>query len=187
MEQSNDWQRDLRNAAIAIGWTVKGWRFTDGVRQGFLELAASEPDRIKVVEADRDVEAVWADIKACVDGFSDEKEGDHMPLRINSKSPNRTPSPLPESEPRLKIDSPQRTFAVDLSKESDQQVRQRLEELLGKIQQQGKRLGQTPTYSELKAYRELVKKFMSKRSVKCMMWSLVQVGTGGVGKKAIPW
>ena len=40
-------------------------------------------------------------------------------------------------------------------------MRQRLEELLGKIQQQGKRLGQTPTYSELKAYRELVKKFMS--------------------------
>ena len=84
-----------------------------------------------------------------------------MPLRINSKSPSRTPPPLPEAEPRQKIDSPQRSFSVDLSKEADQQVRERLEELLGKIQQQGKRLGQTPTYSELKAYRELVKKFMS--------------------------
>lgn len=84
-----------------------------------------------------------------------------MPLRINSKSPSRKPSPLPETEPRQKIDSPQRSFSVDLSKEADQQVRERLEELLGKIQQQGKRLGQTPTYSELKAYRELVKKFMS--------------------------
>lgn len=84
-----------------------------------------------------------------------------MSLRINSKSTNLTPSPLPETEPRQKVNSTQRTFAVDMSKESDQQARQHLEELLGKIQQQGKRLGQTPTYSELKAYRDLVKKFMS--------------------------
>ena len=47
----------------------EGMAFHRRVRQGFLELAASEPDRIKVVEADRDVEAVWADIKACVTDF----------------------------------------------------------------------------------------------------------------------
>ena len=83
-----------------------------------------------------------------------------MSLRID-KSQNRTQSLPADAESRNKIESSQRGFAVDLSKESDQQTRQRLEELMGKIQEQGKRLGQTPTFSELKSYRELVKKFMS--------------------------
>jgi hypothetical protein len=84
-----------------------------------------------------------------------------MPLRINSKTPSRTTTSAPETEARPKVDSTQRPFSLDLSKEAGQQARERLEELLGKIQQQGKRLGQTPTFSELKSYRELVKKFMS--------------------------
>jgi uncharacterized protein len=83
-----------------------------------------------------------------------------MAMRID-KSQNRTPSTAPENEARARVGSAQRGFSVDLSKESDQQVRQHLEELLGKIQQQGKRLGQTPTFGELKSYRDLVKKFMS--------------------------
>ena len=83
-----------------------------------------------------------------------------MALRID-KNQSRAQSVSSDSEPRHKVESSQRGFAVDLSKESDQQTRQRLEELLGKIQEQGKRLGQIPTFSELKAYRELVKKFMS--------------------------
>ena len=83
-----------------------------------------------------------------------------MPLRID-KNQNRTQSLPADAESRNKIESSQRGFAVDLSKEANQQTRQRLEELMGKIQEQGKRLGQTPTFSELKSYRELVKKFMS--------------------------
>lgn len=83
-----------------------------------------------------------------------------MSLRID-KSQNRTQSLPADAESRNKIESSQRGFAVDLSKEANQQTRQRLEELMGKIQEQGKRLGQTPTFSELKSYRELVKKFMS--------------------------
>lgn len=83
-----------------------------------------------------------------------------MALRIN-KADSRPSSAPAESEPRQKVTPGQRGFAVDLSKEADQQTRERLEELLKKIQEQGKRLGQTPTFSELKSYRELVKKFMS--------------------------
>lgn len=83
-----------------------------------------------------------------------------MSLRID-KNQNRTQSLPADAESRNKIESSQRGFAVDLSKEANQQTRQRLEELMGKIQEQGKRLGQTPTFSELKSYRELVKKFMS--------------------------
>ena len=84
-----------------------------------------------------------------------------MPMRISNKTPGQTTLPLTEADGRNKVEATSRGFAADLSKEADQQVRQRLEELLERIQQQGKRLGQTPTYSELKSYRELVKKFMS--------------------------
>ena len=83
-----------------------------------------------------------------------------MALRIN-KADSRPSSAPTESEPRQKVVPGQRGFSVDLSKEADQQTRERLEELLKKIQEQGKRLGQTPTFSELKSYRTLVKKFMS--------------------------
>ena len=83
-----------------------------------------------------------------------------MGLRVD-KSQSRSRSVATEPETRHKVAIPQQGFSVDLSKESDQQVRAHLEELLGKIQQQGKRLGQTPTFSELRSYRELVKKFMS--------------------------
>jgi uncharacterized protein YaaR (DUF327 family) len=83
-----------------------------------------------------------------------------VPLRID-KNQNRAQSLSSEAEARHKAEPSQRGFSVDLSKETDQQARQRLEELMGKIQEQGKRLGQTPTFSELKSYRELVKKFMS--------------------------
>jgi uncharacterized protein len=83
-----------------------------------------------------------------------------MAMRID-KSRSRPQSAVPENENKARVESTQRGFSADLSKESDQQVRQHLEELLGKIQQQGKRLGETPTFSELKSYRDLVKKFMT--------------------------
>jgi len=43
--------------------------FHQRVRMGFLELAKLEPQRIQVVDADRDIELVWTDIKACVTDF----------------------------------------------------------------------------------------------------------------------
>ena len=39
------------------------------VRRGFLALAAETPERIKVIDADRPVEAVWASIEACLRDF----------------------------------------------------------------------------------------------------------------------
>ena len=55
-----------------------------------------------------------------------------MAMRID-KSQSRTPATAPETENRQRVESSQHGFSVDLSKESDQQVRQHLEELLGKI------------------------------------------------------
>ena len=39
------------------------------VRQGFLALAAKEPERIKVIDAECSVERVWASIEACLRDF----------------------------------------------------------------------------------------------------------------------
>ena len=39
------------------------------VRKGFLALASETPERIKVIDADRPVEAVWASIEACLRDF----------------------------------------------------------------------------------------------------------------------
>jgi uncharacterized protein len=83
-----------------------------------------------------------------------------MALRVN-KGASRARTRIAESEPRQQVERGQQSFSMDLSKEEDQQVREHLTELLGKIQEQGKRLGSTPTFSELKSYRDLVKKFMS--------------------------
>lgn len=43
--------------------------FHQRVRTGFLDLARLDPQRIQVVDADRDIESVWTDIKACVIDF----------------------------------------------------------------------------------------------------------------------
>ena len=83
-----------------------------------------------------------------------------MALRVNKNS-QRTDTVKTEADSRHKTEAVQRGFSMALSKEAGQQTRQHLEELLGKIEQQGKKLGQTPTFSELKSYRDLVKKFMA--------------------------
>jgi uncharacterized protein YaaR (DUF327 family) len=51
-------------------------------------------------------------------------------------------------------------FATDLIKSQDKQAKERLTVLLDQITSQGKKLAQTPTYSALKAYRELVSHFI---------------------------
>lgn len=83
-----------------------------------------------------------------------------MPLRVGKTDSRRSPVTT-ETEAKKRIESPSRRFDVDLSKETDDQQKMRLEQLLSRIEEQGRRLGKTPTFAELKAYRDLVKKFMS--------------------------
>ena len=51
-------------------------------------------------------------------------------------------------------------FAADLLKNQDALSKDRLNSLLEQITVQGKKLGDVPTYGELKAYRELVRGFL---------------------------
>lgn len=65
-----------------------------------------------------------------------------------------------DRESGSKTDKTSSYFASDLLKAKDNQSKDRLNALMQQITDQGKRLGQVPTYSELKTYRELVRKFI---------------------------
>ncbi len=47
----------------------EGPDFHRRVREGFIALAGQNPERVRVVDADRAVEAVYADIESCVTDF----------------------------------------------------------------------------------------------------------------------
>lgn len=66
-----------------------------------------------------------------------------------------------EHEPVERATPGQGGFAQELLRQQEQQTAAHLEQLLGEITASGQRLGQTPTYRELKAYRELVRQFIA--------------------------
>ncbi|MBP2636739.1 MAG: hypothetical protein H6Q72_2646 [Firmicutes bacterium] len=51
-------------------------------------------------------------------------------------------------------------FAADLLKSQESQSTERMQQLMTAIDESGQRLSQMPTYSELKSYRELIRKFI---------------------------
>ena len=51
-------------------------------------------------------------------------------------------------------------FASDLLKSQEKQSDERLQQLLADIDESGRHLSQMPTYSELKSYREHIRKFI---------------------------
>jgi uncharacterized protein YaaR (DUF327 family) len=65
-----------------------------------------------------------------------------------------------ERETATRPDRADEFFSADLTKAQDSFSQEKLKELLDKITAQGQKLGQVPTYAELKAYRELVRSFL---------------------------
>ena len=82
-----------------------------------------------------------------------------MSMKVN-KMGSATVPVLPERDNSGRADKTNGFFAADLMKAKDNQAKERLNALLDAINEQGKKLGQAPTYGELKAYRELVRKFI---------------------------
>lgn len=66
-----------------------------------------------------------------------------------------------ERESLSKADRADLQFSSEYKKSGEQISRTLLNELINKIDDQGKRLGLIPTYSELKAYRNKVREFLS--------------------------
>ena len=82
-----------------------------------------------------------------------------MGMKIN-KLGSGNPMTVLERETSGKPEQTQGHFASNLMKQQDDRYRERLNELMKKIDEQGQRLGQVPTYAELKKYRELVRGFV---------------------------
>jgi dTMP kinase len=59
-------EKGLARAAAQQRYERMDRAFHEGLRQGFLAIAEAEPRRCVVVDADRDVEAVSADVRAAV-------------------------------------------------------------------------------------------------------------------------
>ncbi|MDD4600095.1 hypothetical protein SDC9_14758 [bioreactor metagenome] len=80
-------------------------------------------------------------------------------MKINNLG-SANPQPLIEHDTNIRAGKSANFFAADLRQAEDGQSKERLNALLDEITKQGKRLGQVPTYSELKTYRELVRRFV---------------------------
>ena len=80
-------------------------------------------------------------------------------VKINTVGTAQLPILL-ERESGVRVDKSLGHFASDLLKNQDGQSREKMTALLSAIDNQGKRLGDVPTYSELKKYREVVRQFV---------------------------
>lgn len=80
-------------------------------------------------------------------------------MKIDGLSTRRTISTL-ERDVKARTKEAEDDFSTELSQSQDNMSTEKLTDLLNKITEQGARLTQTPTYDELKSYRDLVKEFV---------------------------
>lgn len=81
-------------------------------------------------------------------------------VKINNVRSGGAPV-LSERETAGRTERAEGPFTADMTRADDALSQEKLAELLGKIDEQGKRLGEMPTYAELKAYREYVRSFLA--------------------------
>lgn len=80
-------------------------------------------------------------------------------MKIDQMNP-RAAMLLMEHEPGTRTTKQSGDFAAELVHSQDEISQEYLNELLDKIDEQGAKLSETPTYEELRDYRELVKTFI---------------------------
>jgi uncharacterized protein YaaR (DUF327 family) len=81
-------------------------------------------------------------------------------VKVHSRADVPTAAIQGEREAVGQSGSQPRAFGAELSKNMDDNYRERLAELLEKINEQGSRLSQNPTYAELRSYRNMVRSFV---------------------------
>lgn len=77
-----------------------------------------------------------------------------------SKLGSGSAPPVAERDQAARAERTDDIFSADLTRAEDGLSREKLQELLDKINAQGQKLSQAPTYAELKAYRDLVRSFL---------------------------
>ena len=83
-----------------------------------------------------------------------------MAMKVTTSTPTTSFDILRDSS--AKVFEKDSDFAEELFRQSDEGVsHEEMEAMLKKIDQQAGRLGKSPTYDELKAYRTLIKNFVS--------------------------
>ena len=102
-------------------------------------------------------------------------------MKINKMGSSNVPV-VPDQDGTSKTEKNSSPFTSELLKIQDGNSKERLNGLLEQINAQGKRLGQVPTYSELKGYRELVRKFIGE-AVGRMYTLNSQTGWDQAGRK----
>ena len=75
-------------------------------------------------------------------------------------------------------------FSAELTDQQESMSTEQLEKLLAQIDEQGARLTKTPTYDELKAYRNLVKAFVGE-AVSRMYALHTQAGWDSMGRQKV--
>ena len=80
-------------------------------------------------------------------------------MKINTLGPAKLPM-ISERETGGRVDKSLGHFASDLLQQQDGKSRERMAALLEQVDSHGKRLGEVPTYSELKKYREVIRQFI---------------------------
>jgi len=80
------------------------------------------------------------------------------------------PVPMPPERGFIEPgEKPAQIFGVELEKNIDEDYRERLGKLLDKITEEGDKLSQNPTYSELRNYRNLVRDFIGEAVNRCYL------------------
>jgi len=82
------------------------------------------------------------------------------------------------------VQSSNTDFSAELSNQQGSMSKEQLEQLLKKIDEQGARLTKTPTYDELKEYRDLVKTFVGE-AVSRMYALHTQAGWDRLGRQKV--
>jgi len=104
-------------------------------------------------------------------------------VKIN-KMGSINPPPLGDTESGVKSGKSNNLFAADLLRNQENYSQERLNSLLEEITKQGAKLGQVPTYSELRTYRELVRTFIGE-AVSRMYTRQSQTGWDRQGRQKI--
>ena len=81
-------------------------------------------------------------------------------MKVRSQTDIRNTAIPGEREAVEHAERPQKAFGTELAKTVDENYRERLNQLLDKITEQGSRLSQNPTYPELRSYRNMVRSFI---------------------------
>jgi len=106
-----------------------------------------------------------------------------MPIKIDSFSSKSAPMNIVQSGAE-RVSASDTDFSFEFFEQKESMSNEYLERLMKKIDEQGARLSQSPTYDELKEYRTLIKNFVGE-AVSKMYELTTQAGWDRMGRQKV--